>query len=65
MARVSGISGLSVFCLLMLSNFVRYVEWEDNPERKRIATQILKTKKFTPIPGASAAPAPMPYDALR
>lgn len=29
----------------------RYVEWEDRPERKRIASEILKTKKFTPIPG--------------
>ena len=29
----------------------RYVEWEDNPERKQAATEILDTKKFTPIPG--------------
>ena len=29
----------------------RFVEWEDNPERKKIASEVLKTKKFTPIPG--------------
>lgn len=28
-----------------------YVEWENDPERKRIATELLKTKKFTSIPG--------------
>lgn len=33
----------------------RYVEWEDSPERKRIAHELLKTKKFTPIPGSSHA----------
>ena len=31
----------------------RYVEWENAPERKRIASELLKTKKFTPIPGLS------------
>ena len=30
----------------------RYVEWEDDLERKRLAAEILNTKKFTPIPGA-------------
>ena len=30
---------------------IRYVEWEKDPERKKIASALLKTKKFTPIPG--------------
>ena len=29
-----------------------FVEWEQEPERKKIAAALLKTKKFTPIPGA-------------
>jgi hypothetical protein len=28
-----------------------YIEWEKYPERKRVAQELLKTKKFTPIPG--------------
>ena len=28
-----------------------FVEWEKAPERKRIAHELLKTKKFTAIPG--------------
>ena len=33
------------------SKAFRFVEWEANPERKQVATAILDTKKFTPIPG--------------
>ena len=29
----------------------RFVEWERAPDRKRIAHELLKTKKFTAIPG--------------
>ena len=28
-----------------------YVEWEKYPERKRIAAEILKSKKFSGFPG--------------
>ncbi|TBU59053.1 sulfite oxidase mitochondrial precursor [Dichomitus squalens] len=35
-----------------------YVEWEDHPERKRTASEILKTKKFTPIPEFQFVPLP-------
>jgi sulfite oxidase len=35
-----------------------YIEWEDKPERKQIAEELLKTKKFTPIPGPRPPPAP-------
>ncbi|KLO08215.1 molybdopterin binding oxidoreductase [Schizopora paradoxa] len=35
-----------------------YVEWETAPERKRIATEVLKTKKFTPIPEFQFVPLP-------
>ena len=28
-----------------------FVEWELAPERKKVASALLKTKKFTPIPG--------------
>ncbi|EIN13064.1 sulfite oxidase mitochondrial precursor [Punctularia strigosozonata HHB-11173 SS5] len=36
----------------------RYVEWETNPDRKAIASQILKTKHFTPIPEFQFDPLP-------
>jgi hypothetical protein len=34
-------------------NGLRYVEWENYPERKRIASEILKKHKFSPFPGES------------
>ncbi|KAI0081222.1 sulfite oxidase mitochondrial precursor [Panus rudis PR-1116 ss-1] len=35
-----------------------FVEWEDKPERKAIAHELLKTKKFTPIPEFQMDPLP-------
>ncbi|KAJ6504715.1 molybdopterin binding oxidoreductase [Mycena vitilis] len=35
-----------------------YVEWEKYPQKKEIATKILKTKKFTPIPEFQFVPLP-------
>ncbi|KAH9924353.1 sulfite oxidase mitochondrial precursor [Epithele typhae] len=35
-----------------------YVEWEDYPDRKVVATEILNTKKFTPIPEFQFVPLP-------
>lgn len=32
---------------------ISFVEWEKNPERKKVAAELLKTKEFTPIPGKS------------
>ena len=54
MERVIVFAILTDRSLLMSSGaggVYRYVEWENAPERKRIASQLLKTKKFTPIPG--------------
>ena len=44
----------NAFCLALenIQRQNRYVEWEDDLERKRLAAEILNTKKFTPIPGA-------------
>ena len=41
-----------------------YVEWELAPERKRLATALLKTKKFTPIPGESKVVSAVLYASL-
>ncbi|KAI0799857.1 sulfite oxidase mitochondrial precursor [Irpex lacteus] len=38
--------------------WVGYVEWEDYPERKRIAHELLKTKTFTAIPDFQTDPLP-------
>ncbi|KAI9058569.1 sulfite oxidase mitochondrial precursor [Trametes sanguinea] len=35
-----------------------FVEWEDRPERKRLASAILKSKEFTPIPEFQFVPLP-------
>ncbi|OBZ69032.1 Sulfite oxidase [Grifola frondosa] len=35
-----------------------YVEWEDHPEKKVLASEILRTKKFTPIPEFQLVPLP-------
>lgn len=35
----------------LVSIFCRFVNWEDYPERKKLATEILKTRTFTDIPG--------------
>ncbi|KAI0783500.1 sulfite oxidase mitochondrial precursor [Abortiporus biennis] len=35
-----------------------FVEWEDKPERKQIAHEILKTKQFTAIPDFQTDPLP-------
>ncbi|KAI5115509.1 hypothetical protein M0805_002922, partial [Coniferiporia weirii] len=35
-----------------------FIEWERAPERKKIATEILKTKEFTPIPEFQFVPIP-------
>ncbi|TCD66846.1 hypothetical protein EIP91_000800 [Steccherinum ochraceum] len=35
-----------------------FVEWEDYPERKKVAHELLKTKKFTPIPEFQQDPLP-------
>ncbi|KAM5539407.1 hypothetical protein V8D89_006859 [Ganoderma adspersum] len=35
-----------------------YVEWESDPQRKRVAAEILNTKKFTPIPEFQFVPLP-------
>ncbi|CCL99737.1 uncharacterized protein FIBRA_01759 [Fibroporia radiculosa] len=35
-----------------------YIEWEDKPDRKKIAQAILKTKKFTPSPEFQLEPLP-------
>ena len=32
----------------------RFVEWEGNAKRKGVANELLKTKKFTDIPGTSS-----------
>ena len=32
----------------------RFVEWEGNAKRKGVAHELLKTKKFTDIPGTSS-----------
>ncbi|KAK7037250.1 hypothetical protein VNI00_011241 [Paramarasmius palmivorus] len=40
------------------SGWTGYVEWENYPEKKEIAKQILRTKKFTPIPEFQFVPLP-------
>ena len=41
------------FSLIVITILRRYVEWESKPERKKVASELLATKQFTPIPGQS------------
>ena len=63
MARVSVFYWIACTCWTTFA--FRYVEWEDNPERKHVATQILNTKTFTPIPGAFCSLVSYPQTLLR
>lgn len=36
----------------------RFVEWEREPERKRVAAAVLKTHQFSPIPEFQFVPLP-------
>ncbi|KAL0060025.1 hypothetical protein AAF712_013204 [Marasmius tenuissimus] len=38
--------------------WIGYVEWEKYPDKKALATKILRTKKFTPIPEFQFVPLP-------
>ncbi|KAF7299801.1 Sulfite oxidase mitochondrial [Mycena chlorophos] len=57
LAFVTGTDEFAAFAEEKLG-WTGYVEWEKYPEKKALASSILKTKKFTPIPEFQFVPLP-------